>query len=55
MYDANGKPIVIPNVKSTDRKPEELAAIYQMIVSAVNNEAAAWEHFDSSPFDTAPK
>jgi hypothetical protein len=46
MYDANGKPVVVPNASSTGRKPEELKAIYHLIVNAVNNEHAAWANFD---------
>ena len=46
MYDANGNPIVIPNMAQTHRTPQELAAIYRQIVAAVNSEAAAWENFD---------
>ena len=46
MYDANGKPIIIPNAKSTDRKPEELETIYRVIVTAVNREYEAWVGFE---------
>ena len=40
MYDADGNPVLVPNVSSTNRKPAELAAIYHLIVNAVNNENA---------------
>ena len=38
MYDASGKPIIIPNISATDRGRDELLAIYHAIVQAVNSE-----------------
>ncbi len=53
MYDANGKVIIVPNMSSTRRSPQELRQIYTTIVFAVNKlveqqdeEFRAWDHFD---------
>lgn len=36
MYDANNKPIIIPNMTQTRRSAEDLVKIYRTIVLAVN-------------------
>ena len=53
IYDANGKPVVVPNVSSTGRTPEEMKAIYRHIVNAVNNEFKAWSNFDNFTVDNS--